>query len=269
MRFSIGKVAKTFGFTKEALRYYDRAGVLPSSRDESGYRYYEDSQLQYMATIKKLQNIGFSLQEIRDIRAGEYTEERLISRLERAVDERAAELRYQVTLLQKLRQDVAGLRAPSLYDRPRLVEVPERWAFYFDNTERMVNDPELRADMIRWYGRMYPAEGLETMPFNEMRREVSRRIGLIVSAGDAAASGFPKTKNVTVFPAGRAVELSTKYHGKSDFFEWAHGVLAEFAAQKGLHYQENVHMIYKFSYREEDGVLTIYLTVSAPVKEDI
>ena len=52
MRFSIGKVAKTFGFTKEALRYYDRTGVLPSFRDESGYRYYEDSQLQYMATVK-------------------------------------------------------------------------------------------------------------------------------------------------------------------------------------------------------------------------
>ena len=269
MRFSIGKVAKTFGFTKEALRYYDRTGVLPSFRDESGYRYYEDSQLQYMATVKKLQNIGFSLQEIHGIRSGQYTEEGLISRLESAVDERAAELRYQETLLRKLRQDVAGLKDPSLYDRPRLVEAPERWAFYFDNTDRMVNDPELRADMIRWYGRMYPAEGLETMPFDEMHRSFSRRIGLMISAGDAGACGFPQTKNITVFPAGRAVELSTKYHGKPDFFEWIHGVLEEFAAQKGLHYQENVHMIYKFSYREEDGVLTIYLTVSAPVKEDI
>ncbi len=267
MKFSIGKVAKTFGFTKEALRYYDRTGVLPSFRDESGYRYYEDSQLQYMATVKKFQNIGFSLQEIQALRTGRYTGERLVSRLESAIDERAAELRYQEALLRKLRQDVAELKDTVRYDLPRLVEVPQRYAFYFDNTDRMVNDPELRADMVRWYGRMYPAEGLESMPYGDMSGDYPRRIGLIINADEAEASGFPQTKNVTVFPAGRAVELFTKYHAKRDFWEWLHALLEEFAGRNGLRYQGTVHVIYKFSYMEEDHKLAIYLTVSAPVEE--
>ena len=64
----IGEVAKLSGVGIEALRFYERSGLLGRpSRTGSGYRLYDAGVLQRLDFIKRSQVLGFSLDEIKRI----------------------------------------------------------------------------------------------------------------------------------------------------------------------------------------------------------
>lgn len=68
-RFKIGEFSKLCRVTVKTLRHYEAISLLtPNEIDEwTGYRYYNVSQSQKMATIQHLKRLGFSLEEISDI----------------------------------------------------------------------------------------------------------------------------------------------------------------------------------------------------------
>lgn len=117
----IGEVAKASGIGIEALRFYERSGLLGKpGRSHSGYRIYNDSILERLAFIKKAQTLGFSLEEIKkiisDAQSGAIPcdEVREIVRLRlKEVDERVKEMqRYRRELAKTLEEwDEIG-RAP-------------------------------------------------------------------------------------------------------------------------------------------------------------
>ena len=46
-------MAEFFGLTKEAIRYYERKGIVTSIRDErTGYRYYERDEITTLKQIR-------------------------------------------------------------------------------------------------------------------------------------------------------------------------------------------------------------------------
>lgn len=64
----IGEVSQASGIGIEALRFYERSGLLGKPvRSMSGYRLYDEGVLERLAFIKKAQTLGFSLDEIRRI----------------------------------------------------------------------------------------------------------------------------------------------------------------------------------------------------------
>jgi DNA-binding transcriptional MerR regulator len=64
----IGEVSKRSGVGIEALRFYEKSGLLDRpSRTYSGYRVYGEEVLERLAFIKQAQALGFSLDEIRRI----------------------------------------------------------------------------------------------------------------------------------------------------------------------------------------------------------
>ena len=63
---TIGAVAERAGIAASALRYYDREGIVPSVRSPGGQRRYPRSSLRRIAFIRAAQNVGLSLDEIRD-----------------------------------------------------------------------------------------------------------------------------------------------------------------------------------------------------------
>lgn len=64
----IGEVSQASGIGVEALRFYERSGLLGSpARTASGYRVYGAGVLDRLAFIKKAQTLGFSLDEIRRV----------------------------------------------------------------------------------------------------------------------------------------------------------------------------------------------------------
>lgn len=64
----IGEVSQESGVGVEALRFYERSGLLGRpARSQSGYRLYDEGVLERLAFIRKAQFLGFSLDEIRHI----------------------------------------------------------------------------------------------------------------------------------------------------------------------------------------------------------
>ena len=67
--FSISQTAKIVGMTAEALRHYDRIGLVkPCKVDEwTGYRYYSLQEIVKLNTIRALRCMDLTLAEIKDI----------------------------------------------------------------------------------------------------------------------------------------------------------------------------------------------------------
>ena len=66
MLFSIGELANICGITPKTLRYYDKLGLLKPAyiNTTNGYRFYTRWHITRISTIKQLQNIGISLDDI-------------------------------------------------------------------------------------------------------------------------------------------------------------------------------------------------------------
>jgi MerR family transcriptional regulator, copper efflux regulator len=66
----IGGVAKKTGLTLDAIRFYERAALLPRpSRSAGGFRQYADTDVGTLRFIRQTQGLGFTLKEIRDLLA--------------------------------------------------------------------------------------------------------------------------------------------------------------------------------------------------------
>ena len=69
---TIGQMSKTCGVSVKTLHHYDRIGLLKPQRidENSGYRYYDESQIPTMLLIGRLKRYGFSLSDIGAMLAG-------------------------------------------------------------------------------------------------------------------------------------------------------------------------------------------------------
>jgi len=64
----IGIVAKKIGLSVDAIRFYERNGLLPRPpRTEGGFRRYGDSDVETLAFVRRVQGLGFKLSEIRSL----------------------------------------------------------------------------------------------------------------------------------------------------------------------------------------------------------
>jgi MerR family redox-sensitive transcriptional activator SoxR len=106
---TIGDFAARSGVAPSALRYYEREGLIRSTRTSGNQRRYHRSELRRVGFIKIAQQVGVSLEEIRDALAAlpesrtptkaDWT--RLSARWRRRLDER-------ITLMERLRDQLTG-----------------------------------------------------------------------------------------------------------------------------------------------------------------
>ena len=62
----IGEFSKASGLSKDTIRYYEKIGILQPTKQQN-QRFYTTAHLEIANTIIKLKQVGFSLQEIRDL----------------------------------------------------------------------------------------------------------------------------------------------------------------------------------------------------------
>ena len=68
MKLTIGKFAKKFHLSRSTLLYYDQIGLIsPSGRTESGYRIYNEKDVNRMEKICEYRDAGLSLEDIKII----------------------------------------------------------------------------------------------------------------------------------------------------------------------------------------------------------
>jgi MerR family transcriptional regulator, redox-sensitive transcriptional activator SoxR len=64
---TISEVARQLGLHASAIRYYEQIGLLPAAERVSGQRRYDTSILYRLAIIQRARQLGFTLEEIRQL----------------------------------------------------------------------------------------------------------------------------------------------------------------------------------------------------------
>lgn len=68
VQLTISRLARLGGVNLETIRYYEREGLLPRPpRTRSGYRIFPNDAARRLRFIKRAQQLGFSLTEIREL----------------------------------------------------------------------------------------------------------------------------------------------------------------------------------------------------------
>ena len=102
MKYRIGEMAEFFGLTKEAIRYYERKGIVTSTRDwQTGYRYYERDEITTLKQIRTYESLGFSLDE-----AQAMVVETTFSEMEKRLDQKLLELKKKEEAIARMRQEL-------------------------------------------------------------------------------------------------------------------------------------------------------------------
>ena len=138
--FSIGEAAKIVHTTAETLRHYDRIGLVrPSKKDEwTNYRYYTEQDIVRLNTVRALQLMELSLQEIKKVL--EYNDlEKIVDFLaqaEKKADEKIAALQYSKSKIQLAKADYEKkLQTRKNSNGTFIKEIPERVILLSDTLE--------------------------------------------------------------------------------------------------------------------------------------
>ncbi|GAB5601716.1 heavy metal-responsive transcriptional regulator [Thermus sp. FJN-A] len=68
MPYTIGQLAQEFGLSPDALRYYERLGLLaPEGRTPGGFRLYGEEARHRLRFIREAQAAGLRLEDIREV----------------------------------------------------------------------------------------------------------------------------------------------------------------------------------------------------------
>src|SRR5258708_39760369 len=106
----IGELALRSGVPSTALRYYEKAGLLPKSRrSPSGYRTYNPDALPRLAFIRAAQAVGLTLAEIREVMGIRDAGAAPCAHVLQLIERHRAEVQARIRELQRLERDLDPL----------------------------------------------------------------------------------------------------------------------------------------------------------------
>lgn len=107
---SIGKVSKLSGVSIETIRFYETKGLVHEpSRRESGYRQYQSDVLTRLRFIKKAQDLGFSLSEIKQLLMLEMNPKTTRTEIKSIAQEKILHIQNKIKDLQQMQKTLLTL----------------------------------------------------------------------------------------------------------------------------------------------------------------
>jgi MerR family transcriptional regulator, copper efflux regulator len=104
----IGSIAKQAGVSIDTVRYYERNGLLaPQARLASGYRRYGELELSRLRFIRRAQDLGFSLKDVRELLG--LSKQRDVARVKRAAERKLADVEKKIASLVRVRDGLLQL----------------------------------------------------------------------------------------------------------------------------------------------------------------
>ena len=122
----IGSVAKKIGLTPDAIRFYERNALLPRPpRTEGGFRQYDESDIETLAFIRRVQGLGFKLSEIRGLLDLRGNRLHPCAPVRRRLEEKLVDVQRKLADLQKLERELRlALRSCNKELRKRSAHCP-------------------------------------------------------------------------------------------------------------------------------------------------
>jgi DNA-binding transcriptional MerR regulator len=105
----IGQVAQKTGLSVDAIRFYEKAGLLPRpARTQGGYRLYQEREVADLEFIQKAQQLGFSLNEIRELFSIQRHPHEVCVHVRDLIAQKLGVVRAKIAELQRLETELAG-----------------------------------------------------------------------------------------------------------------------------------------------------------------
>lgn len=110
---TIGRLAAAAGVTPEAVRYYEREGVIPpAARTGAGrYRAYTDADAERLRFVRRARTLGFSLDEVRELLGLAADRGHPCAEVNRIAGAHLAQVDAKLAQLRALRRELARLVA--------------------------------------------------------------------------------------------------------------------------------------------------------------
>jgi MerR family mercuric resistance operon transcriptional regulator len=106
----IGEVAARGGVNLQTIRYYERELLLPKPpRLASGYRMFSEQTVHRIRFIKRAQELGFSLAEIRDLLSIQVDPNKECSDVQRLAKAKVADIEEKIRTLESMKRVLTGL----------------------------------------------------------------------------------------------------------------------------------------------------------------
>jgi DNA-binding transcriptional MerR regulator len=103
----IGAVGKRVGLSVDAIRFYERKALLPlPPRTQGGFRQYSENDVDTLSFIGRVQNLGFTLREVRDLLNLRRSRLQPCAPVRRRLEEKLADVEQKVSDLQKLEHEL-------------------------------------------------------------------------------------------------------------------------------------------------------------------
>lgn len=108
--YKIGKAAELAGVNKETLRYYERCHLIPEpERMDSGYRLFSQRHINQIRFIKRAQELGFTLSEIKDLLNLKMDEETTCSEIKDEAEQKYQDVVSKIKDLQRIKETLSNL----------------------------------------------------------------------------------------------------------------------------------------------------------------
>ena len=105
---TIGRLAREAGLAAETLRYYERIGLIqPVQRTQSNYRLYDSHAESRLRFIRRAQNLGFSLTEVKELLDISSSTENDMGDVKALTEQKIAEIDFKIADLQRMRSALA------------------------------------------------------------------------------------------------------------------------------------------------------------------
>ena len=103
----IGKVAEQTGLSIDTIRFYQKIGLVKQpARTEGGFRLFTDSEIRDLLFIKKAQELGFSLTEIKQLSILNQKHDHACSQVRDLLKGKLRDVREKVDQLLRLEEEL-------------------------------------------------------------------------------------------------------------------------------------------------------------------
>ena len=109
---TIGQMARSAGASVETIRFYEREGLLEHpARSASGYRNYPPEAVARLRMIRQAKELGFSLNEIRELLALRVAPGKSCSDVRARAERKIADIDQRIAALKRMKAALARLAA--------------------------------------------------------------------------------------------------------------------------------------------------------------
>lgn len=108
--FTRGQLAHKSKVGAEAIRFYERQGLLPpTARSDNGYRRYTEDAVQRLNFIRRAKTLGFNLKEIKELLSLHDSPNASRSEVKAMTQNKLIEIEQRILDLQRIRKVLARL----------------------------------------------------------------------------------------------------------------------------------------------------------------